>query len=82
MNGGGNEDRAHLSASGWLALAVLLAFLGAAVWISVTSWNAIGVAQMSGFGWFFLIAGSLITVAVGGGLMALLFYSNRNDYDR
>jgi hypothetical protein len=37
---------------------------------------------MSVFGWFALVAGSVITVAVGGGLMALVFYSSRNDYDR
>jgi len=29
-----------------------------------------------------LIAGSVLTIAVGGGLMALVFYSNRNNFDR
>jgi hypothetical protein len=37
---------------------------------------------MSAFGWFALIAGSLITVVIGAGLMALVFYSSRHDMDR
>jgi hypothetical protein len=76
------DNRAHLSGSGWFALAVLLGFLAAAIWIAVTQWAAIGVVQMSVFGWVALVGGSLITVAVGGGLMALLFYSSRHNYDR
>jgi hypothetical protein len=82
MSDNDNGDRAHLSRGGWLALVVLLAFLGVSVWYAVYSWNAIGITHMSWFGWFALIAGSLITVAVGGGLMALVFYSSRHDYDR
>ncbi len=82
MNDNKDSDGARLSGGGWLALAVLLAFLGASIWYAVYSWNAIGDAHMSTFGWFALVAGSLITVAVGGGLMALIFYSSHNDYDR
>ena len=76
------DDPAHLSTGGWAALAVLLAFLVASIWYAVFAWNALGVSQMSTFGWVALIGGSLITIAVGGGLMALLFYSRRNNYDR
>jgi len=82
MSHNDNGDRTHLSLGGWLALIVLIGFLGVSIWYAVYSWNAIGVAHMSTFGWFALIAGSAITVAVGGGLMALVFYSSRNDYDR
>jgi hypothetical protein len=82
MNHNDDGDRAHLTSGGWLALAVLFGFLAISVWYAVYSWNAIGVTHMSAFGWFALIAGSLITVAVGGGLMALIFYSSRHDYDR
>ena len=77
-----DNDHAHLSGGGWLALAVLLGFLAVSIWFAIVSWSAIGPAHMSAFGWFALIAGSLITIAVGGGLMALVFYSSRNDYDR
>ncbi len=77
-----DHDHAHLSGGGWLALAVLLGFLAASIWFAVHVWGGIGIVHMSAFGWFALIAGSLITIAVGGGLMALIFYSSRNDYDR
>lgn len=82
MSHNDNQDHAHLSQGGWLALIVLLGFLAVSVWYAVYSWGEIGVAHMSAFGWFALIAGSLITIAVGGGLMALVFYSSRHDYDR
>jgi hypothetical protein len=82
MSDNDHHDQAHLSRAGWLALAVLLGFLAVSVWYAVYTWGAIGNAHMSTFGWFALIAGSLITVAVGGGLMALVFYSSRHDYDR
>ena len=77
-----DNDHAHLSRGGWLALIVLLGFLAVSICFAVYSWDAIGPAHMSPFGWFALIAGSLITIGVGGGLMALVFYSSRNDYDR
>ncbi len=77
-----NDAHAHLSGAGWLALVVLLGFLGASIWYAVYAWGAIGVAHMSAFGWFALIAGSALTLAVGGGLMTLVFYSSRHDYDR
>jgi len=33
-------------------------------------------------GWFFLVLGIVFTIALGAGLMALVFYSSRHDYDR
>ncbi len=82
MSNDDDQDRAHLSRGGWLALAILIGFLAVSIWYAVYAWGAIGQTQMSAFGWFALIAGSLVTVAVGGGLMALIFYSSRHDYDR
>ncbi|HUO89304.1 MAG TPA: hypothetical protein VMU08_09025 [Rhizomicrobium sp.] len=82
MSDDDNDDRARLTGGGWLALVVLMAFLAASVWYAVYAWGAIGATHMSAFGWFALVAGSVVTVAVGGGLMALVFYSSRNDYDR
>jgi hypothetical protein len=82
MSDDDRDNRARLSGAGWLALTILLGFLAASIWYAVHSWSLIGEAHMSAFGWFALIAGSLITVAVGGGLMALVFYSSRHDYDR
>jgi hypothetical protein len=77
-----NDDHARLSSGGWAALIVLLGFLGASIWYAVYAWGAIGATHMSAFGWVALVLGSALTIAVGGGLMALVFYSSRNDYDR
>ena len=82
MNDNNDQDHAHLSGGGWLALAVLLGFLAVSIWFAVYAWDALGVVRMSLFGWVALVAGSFITIAVGGGLMALIFYSSRNDFDR
>lgn len=72
----------RLSAAGWFALCALVGFLVFAVWYGVAGWRALGEVEISAFGWFALIAGSLITIAVGAGLMALVFYSSRHDLDR
>jgi TRAP-type C4-dicarboxylate transport system permease small subunit len=82
MNQHDNRDRAHLSGAGWFALVVLLGFLAASIWYAITAWGSLADVHISTFGWFALIFGSLLTIGVGGGLMALLFYSSRNDYDR
>lgn len=82
MNQYDDRDHAHLSGAGWLALVVLLGFLAAAIWYAITAWGSLAGVHISTFGWFALVAGSLLTIGVGGGLMALLFYSSRNDYDR
>jgi len=76
------SPRTPLSSAGWLALGVLFGFLAAALWYGIYVWDALGEVHLSSFGWFALIAGSLITIGVGAGLMALVFYSNRKDFDR
>jgi hypothetical protein len=49
--------------------------------ISVLNWHAIGDAGIDLNGWIALILGVLVTLAVGIGLMALVFISNRRGYD-
>jgi len=82
MSNSDNDNHAHLSRAGWLALIVLLGFLAVSIWYAVYSWGTLTGVHMSAFGWFALIVGSLLTIAVGGGLMALMFYSSRHDFDR
>jgi hypothetical protein len=76
------RDETRLAATGWLAIAALLGLLAWAVWYAVRSWSALGDTQISAAGWFFLVLGVIVTLGVGGGLMALLFYSSRKHYDR
>ena len=71
-----------LSATGWFTLVVLLGFLAVAIWIGVLSWRMFGEVEISTFGWIALAGGSLITIAVGAGLMTLVFYSSRHGLDR
>lgn len=72
----------RLGASGMLAIAVMLAFLGWACWYAVHAWGRLAGVEIGVAGWFFIVTGVVLTVAVGAGLMALVFYSSRHDYDR
>lgn len=71
-----------LSPAGWLTLAVLLVFFFAALWYAVRVWTSMAGVQMSGFGWTFLVLGVVVTIGLGAGLMALVFYSSRHNMDR
>ena len=77
-----NSGKAELSAAGWLALVILLGLLGVSLWYAVKVWNAMSGVHMSGWGWLFLVLGVVVTIALGAGLMGLVFYSSRHDMDR
>jgi hypothetical protein len=66
---------------GWTAVIVLAGFLAAAIAYAVYGWNRLGDVGIPAMGWVFLIAGIVFTVVVGGGLMALMFYSSRKGRD-
>lgn len=76
------RPKSRLGLSGWLAVVVLAAFLAAALWYAVHAWLALSGVAMSGRGWLFLALGVVVTIALGGGLTALLVYSSRHNYDR
>jgi hypothetical protein len=64
-----------------ILLLVGSAVLGAAVlWWSITMSMAID-APMSAAGWGAMVAGIVVTLLLGIGLMSLLFLSNRRGYD-
>ncbi|MBS0276459.1 MAG: hypothetical protein JSR81_02455 [Proteobacteria bacterium] len=71
-----------LGPGGWLTIIVLLALLIAAIVYAVHAWNAMSGVQVSPLGWLFMALGVIVTTLVGGGLMALVFYSSRHDYDQ
>ena len=77
-----NDQKSPLSAAGWIALAILLGLLLASLWYAVQVWTAMSGVQMSGWGWTFLVAGIVVTVGLGAGLMALVFYSSRHNFDQ
>lgn len=55
---------------------LLLALAGAA-WL-LAAWDAVPIGI---HGWIALILGVIFSLAVGGGLMALVFVSSRRGYD-
>jgi hypothetical protein len=57
------------------AVALLLVAIG------VYAWVALGDTGMTAGGYLAVVLGALGTIGLGGGLMALPFYSNRAGYD-
>jgi len=64
-----------------MAIAALGLFLGAAVWFLFYGWNLTN-AQLSTNGVIALVLGIVFSMALGAGLMTLLFWSNCKGYDR
>jgi hypothetical protein len=62
----------------FLLTIVLGGILAAVLFGVLTNWDA---SAMSMHGWIALILGTVLSLAVGGGLMALVFHSARKGYD-
>jgi hypothetical protein len=73
--------------SGWgtiLVVAVLLGLLALAIYVGIAGWNmGSGVAgdNMSTTGYVAMGLGIVVTLALGVGLMALMYYSSKHDRD-
>jgi hypothetical protein len=66
---------------GWFAVTALLLLLAVAIWYCIHAWGEVSGPGISPVGWIFLVLGVVLTILVGGGLMALLFYSSRKGKD-
>ena len=55
--------------------------LAAALWWAVSAWRGLDSVAMSGHGYVAMGLGVAFSLLVGGGLMALVFYSHRHGYD-
>ena len=66
---------------GWIAVGIAVAAVAAVIAVSALNWFAIGDAGIDLNGWIALILGVLVTLAVGIGLMALIFISSRRGHD-
>jgi hypothetical protein len=71
----------QLGGWGWLTVLVLLALLVSAVAYCIYAWREVPNVGIPPVGWLFLALGVVLTLLVGGGLMALLFYSSRKGKD-
>jgi hypothetical protein len=65
----------------WLAVAGAVAAVAVVVVVSAVNWDVLGDTGIDLNGWIALILGVLATLAVGVGLMTLVFISNRRGYD-
>ncbi len=59
----------------------LIGLLVASTGVGVYLWTSMGEVEMSGHGWTAMIAGIVLSLVVGVGLMTLVFISNRRGYD-
>lgn len=73
--------RAPMGPGGWLLVIVLGGILGASIWFAFYGWNLTD-AVVSTNGMIALVLGVVFSMALGGGLMALVFWSHKKGYDR
>ena len=59
----------------------LLALLALSVWFAAAAWVRLGGDEIPFYGYVAIGGGVLFSLLVGGGLMALVFYSSRHGYD-
>lgn len=82
MGANGSPNKAtRLSAWGWFAVVALVGLLVGAVCYGIFAWQQVPSVGIPPIGWLFLVLGVILTTVVGGGLMVLLFYSNRRGKD-
>jgi hypothetical protein len=76
-------SRAKLESLGKIALVAvpLFAILAAAGWYAARAWISVSAPPMPAVGYLAMTLGVVVSLVVGCGLMALLFYSNRHGYD-
>lgn len=66
---------------GWLVVAVLLTLFVGTVFVSYLGWTSAAGAEVPVSGYIALVIGVACSLAIGFGLMALVFYSSRAGYD-
>jgi hypothetical protein len=59
----------------------LFALLALSVWFAAYSWTHLGGDPVPAYGYVAIAGGAVFSLVVGGGLMALVFYSSRHGYD-
>ncbi len=64
-----------------LIVLALFALLMLSVWFAATAWERLGDTAIPFYGYIAIVGGVLVSLLVGGGLMALVYYSSRHGYD-
>ncbi len=65
----------------WITVAAAVVVVVLLIVVVARFWTGLGDSDISAGGWFALVLGVLATLALGVGLMALVFISNRRGYD-
>jgi uncharacterized membrane protein YuzA (DUF378 family) len=65
----------------WIAAGCAVLVVAVIAVVAAVNWGAIGDTGIDANGWIALILGVVVTLAVGIGLMSLVFISNRRGYD-
>jgi len=75
------RGRLKRSASTWIAVALAITTVLAVVIVIAEFWSGIGDSEISPAGWLAMGLGIIVTLALGIGLMSLVFFSSRGGYD-
>lgn len=67
--------------AGWFVVTVLLTLFAGTVFVSYLGWTSAAEVDVPASGYVALVIGVICSLAVGFGLMALVFYSSRAGYD-
>lgn len=65
----------------WVAAAIAGTVVLVIGFFIAAQWTGIGDSEISGAGWLAMGLGVVVTLALGIGLMALVFISSRRGYD-
>jgi hypothetical protein len=65
----------------WVAVVIAAAVVLVIGTVIAVLWTNIGESEISGAGWLAMALGVIVTLALGVGLMGLVFFSNRRGYD-
>jgi len=65
----------------WIAATAAVVVAVAVIVVIAEVWSGIGDSEISEAGWFAMGFGIVVTLALGIGLMSLVFFSNRRGYD-
>ena len=66
---------------GWAAVVIAVAVVLVIGAVIAVLWTNLGESEISGAGWLAMALGVTVTLALGVGLMGLVFFSNRHGYD-
>jgi hypothetical protein len=80
--GNGNDNYGHyINPMRALLVLGLFGILALAIWFAGSAWSHFGGEPIPVYGYVAIAGGVIFSLGVGGGLMALVFYSSRRGYD-